>query len=340
MSEAIQSGPEARATQAPRPNAIVHIGWHKTGTTSIQKFLGINRDMLLERGFECRDFLTLFDRIDHVLFCLAPASEFLNPDRALKLLRKYGVRTLSEVREHIATFEQKLDVQLKNNPDFTYIISSETLKVMFQSPWQIGTLDSWLKSRFSNVRYVAYFRRQDRYLESQFVQAINNGKQMSLEAYGKENVLQDYCKFANKWQENVGADNLNLRLFDKAHLVDNNSVADFCNFAGINTDGLQMPKRENVAIGTRAVKVLAWLHRQKLTKLLPPGKRLRLSKVFGQGSKVEFSKKQRAEILSANAESNELFRLTYFPKLDYLFSPPKDLADNSNHVGSALNAVA
>ena len=340
MSETTQSGPNARATLAPRPNAIVHIGWHKTGTTSIQQFLGINRDLLLERGFDCRDFLTSFNRIDHVLFCLAPAQEFMNPIKTLKLLHKYGIRMLPEAKNRVAKFEHELDEQLKKNPDVTYIISSETLKDMFQTSEQIITLDSWLKSRFSSIRYVAYVRRQDTYLESQYVQAVKNGAQMSLEEFGKKYLLQNYFQFANKWQENVGAESFNLRIFDPAHLTDNNSVSDFCNFAGINTHGLRMPKRANAAVGTRAIKMAAWLHRQNFAKKLSPNKRHRLSKMFGQGAKVEFSKEQRAEVLSANAESNELFHQTYFPELEYLFSPPKDLAGNANHVGSTLSAIA
>ena len=128
---------------------ILHIGTHKTGTTSIQEWLAA----------------TMSEPRDGVVYL--PSHRFQEAHHAFAWSILPRFRASPIARPHIVEPE-KLTRAIEKAPGDTVIVSTENL--CFALADNIARLAEVLKP--FDTRVVAFLRRQDRYIESEYVQRV------------------------------------------------------------------------------------------------------------------------------------------------------------------------
>ena len=122
---------------------VLHIGAHKTGTTSIQKFLFQNRSSLQEAGVS---YVVPNENAAHL-------HEYLQLDRSVL------------THPHFKADVHGLLELLSSASGDVVIGSSENFSFLFD-PREVSELASALQREFSDIKIVCYLRRQDRHVIS------------------------------------------------------------------------------------------------------------------------------------------------------------------------------
>lgn len=148
---------------------IVHIGAEKTGSSSIQQFMHMNKFTLAELGFL---YLHNPGRVDYrgiSAFCM-------NQGHADLYLRREGVKTSSQRAEFDKNFLSDFHRQMgaATGHIHTVIISSEHLNVKLHSLDEIERLKQLLSKYSSRVKIVCYIRDQTSKVCSQYSTRIKN----------------------------------------------------------------------------------------------------------------------------------------------------------------------
>lgn len=196
---------------------FLHIGTHKTGTTALQTFLTRRAPGLDERG------------VHYVRAGLGEGQAHHALSWALRGQYLGDASVWDEVRDEIAA-----------NRDKPTVVSSEAF--WFTEPQAVG---AELKDA-GPLKIVVYLRRQDRYLQSLYKQAVTGGKPQTFEDwYARYHYRGDYLSVMRKWAEVFGPGAIVLRPYDrKGTRVD--ATADFFDAIGADVADL-LAKRKNQA---------------------------------------------------------------------------------------------
>lgn len=183
---------------------ILHIGRHKSGTSSLQKFLYTNRLQLEEYGFYYP--LNGLKGIAHHHISLPLSKSNLKTNNLENILKtKVFLDFYSEVKTKLNKFNVIVSSEAFQNCD------PKSIKYLFKD------LD---------VKVVVYVREQVSYLISSYSQYIqNNNSNLTIDEYEKMIFNADYLKFLKNWQ-NIFS-NLSLSLFSREKLKNCNIIDDF-----------------------------------------------------------------------------------------------------------------
>lgn len=200
---------------------ILHIGTHKTATTSLQHFFALNRSKLAAQGF----FYPENDDSAYVFNFLASRVAFGKQAEAADFLAK--------ARE-----------KAKQAGCHTVLISGESFYAMtaffFDLQKRTRTEDYWAHEErlilavkeccagYDDVRIVCLFRPQDELAGSLYNQLIKNTFGIS-ESYAEfleqTRPLYDYQKHVALWEGAFGKECVNIKNF---HSVKSDVIRDFC----------------------------------------------------------------------------------------------------------------
>lgn len=197
---------------------ILHIGSHKTATTSIQKFLLENNAELKSKGYS--------------LFTLEP-----NGSDSLYGHANHWVEHSGYNENFSAKFNLDWVNQIKKLEELdTLIFSAEHLSWIFDFN-EIRKIGSYLKKYFKSIKIVCYIRRQDEQLLSHHQQGSKHHDWCEQRYYGDSpsplpdtNCLYEYLDYYTKlsmWGEVFGNDNVIIRPFEKEQLVNADIISDF-----------------------------------------------------------------------------------------------------------------
>jgi len=143
----------------------LHIGFEKTGTTSIQQFLHRNRGELAKKGFYHPVSL---DTPNNTFLYVAAADEDRIND-AHKIVRR-GL-SAEAFRAKVAL---DLSAELKGRGG-TLVLSNEHMHSEVRSPAAVTRLKDLLRPHCKEIKILAYVRRQDRVAVSQYSTALKVG---------------------------------------------------------------------------------------------------------------------------------------------------------------------
>lgn len=222
---------------------FLHIGAHKTGTTALQQGLQQNRALLAERG---------------AAYVAAPNLAHLHSYLGFRQIgalvpEGFGVRDLPA-----------LTAQLAGAQGETVIASSENFSFFFQ-PGPIEDLARALKPHFDRISIVSYLRRQDRHAISHHQEGAKPHRQAEGALWGHaaqalpvpaphQALYLDYDRRMGLWADAFGAENLVLRIYDRARLVQGDILADFLAQLGLALDGIASVGDRNVSLGAAQAK--------------------------------------------------------------------------------------
>lgn len=214
---------------------FVHIGYYKTGTTALQKFLEINRVILRKQGV-----------------CYPTAGKPVN-NWGMAILAN-GL--LESVGAQVPAWYQRGKLRRPDIYDFhtqwakvvreleecgcrVGIISCEAF-IRFGNVPQAQELVEFVKRQLAgfDVRIVCYIRRPDRYLVSWYSQLVSSGDRIPRLRLSMEHYLRtihvDYMKAMRPWAGAFGADSILVREYDAIRHSNSNTIQDFVNLCEIN----------------------------------------------------------------------------------------------------------
>lgn len=228
-----------------KADIYIHIGVHKTGTSSIQAALYGNRRKLQRHdinylGIDENHSTTLFP-----LFCDAPEKYWIN--------RRAGIDTAAKAARKNAATARALRRALDGNRCSRFVISGEALSVL--STAGVVRLQQTLSRYATRIRVIVYLREPYSYITSAFQQRLRQGE--TYEGLIAKGPLPNYRARLSSYIEVFGREALDIRVFDQDRFVDGNLIADFlCAIGAPPAIAKELPVRHlNTALSLEA----AWL---------------------------------------------------------------------------------
>lgn len=217
---------------------ILHIGSHKTGTSSIQYVLTRSAEALEKAGAS-------------YLQTNALGKQAANANTLAKMKGK-GAAFTSTLSDDVADALIRPEAKLN-------ILSSENL-FWLHDAGEIARLAKLIQLRFESVSVIAYLRRQDMLALSHRKQVISPIPRPAARFYGYQmsalpehqphfHTYFDYHAKLEMWREAFGTENMQVALFQREALKNGDSVADFFARAGLQPPRGEEPVRRNTAVG-------------------------------------------------------------------------------------------
>jgi len=261
--------------------AILHIGCEKTGSTSIQNFLYLNRnDLLVKHG--CLYPVSLGKR-NHTKLGIYTC----NDDKGLVRFLSKG-QTLRDFRKNL---ESEFTEEVKNTSANTIIISNEWLHPRVKSKEEFNRLLGLFENLFSEVKVILYVRQQDKLALSLYSTSLKSGnyKPFRFPVVNDRTDLPyfyDFNAIYGNWVSAFGRGNVYVRVFDRDALVKSDVVMDFLELLDVPKNGLMFTPEENLSLSNTGVFVMRLWNRsyKNVSRFIKPriGRKVRglISKCF------------------------------------------------------------
>jgi hypothetical protein len=326
------------AAAPPRPararfsSCILHIGTEKTGTTSLQRFLGLNRERLLAAGIFVPVSLApaaaqgVLNHSDLVAISLA---EWRMED-ALRHAR--GATDAAGLARLRADSAAALAAEIATVPAScsTLLLSSEHCHSRLLRLHEIDALRGFLSPWVGRFEVLVYLRPQHELALSHYAMHLLAGRPPARalptqqDAWPAGPAYFDYARLLARWSAVFGREAMRVARFDAGALAGGDVIEDACGRLGIDTAGWKRPDRLASGISARGQKFLAAF----LARMAPLGQpeagwmtdfvtaNLRLSEP-GHGNPPA---RAVVEAFAARFEAgNERVRADWFPARQRLF---------------------
>jgi hypothetical protein len=320
------------------PICYLHIGFEKTGSTSIQGFLTENAERLRAQGVLVPQTLARSDGFRSHIGLTACA---LDDDKTEDDLRQhFAVGS----REELLGFRQQASERLRQELDAapgtgTLVLSDEHLSSRLERLQEVVRVRQMLARLCREVRVVAYVRNQADLLESIYNEALKNGFHdfdlvPDFEP-GQPNswISRTYFDFHAtllRWAQVFGNDRITVRVFDPDTLQQGDVVRDFAALAGLDVGPLVFPPRLNEGLDLRAQSFLLNMNHELAA--LPPGEAFRIRDTLvsilmercrGRGRQLAAGEAER--FMAQFRTGNEMLRRQWLPGRPILFRDrPRD----------------
>lgn len=220
---------------------LLHIGRHKTGTSSLQHFLFLNRAQLEAQG---------------LYYPKSGLAQVAHHDIARHLHVKQRQALPPPERRRLAQTMRALREEISPRTD-TVLLSSEAFQ---------NCQPQWLAAHFvpQDTRVVVYIREQVDYLVSSYQQKVHaTGYAASLAEYADE-VAINYDAFLTRWERVFGRERVQVRAYSRTRLVEGDIVADFGGVLGLALDqGYERPTDDqNPSIGGALLELKRLVNRR------------------------------------------------------------------------------
>lgn len=221
---------------------LLHIGTEKTGTTSLQKFFSINKDMLAKGGIWYPDSEKLDYCHRNAHFPLAAALFDQCPD------------FVTPAKHHNAdVLYKKLLQDFEAREETGLLLSAEHFSSRCSQPRMIARLRKLLKG--FNVQVLFYVRPQHELLLSAYSTFLKSGGQKTLEEVSRERWLKpegiyfNYLRLAQRWWKVFGEDKVRVQVFQAQSMPQGDLYRDLISiFDAQWRDDIKVPDRQNPPI--------------------------------------------------------------------------------------------
>lgn len=315
--------------------AIIHIGMPKTGSSSIQKWLGINRAALKAKGVHTgegmfREKSGYYPQgLKWAIFHIA-VHEFGIEESLAWLGNRRHPEGEEKIYEHFRPLIEQFE---KLSGESGIFIHSE--ECLYKSNLiHIYVLDKFLSNYFDDISYVVYIRDTVDFFVSMYQQKLQD-------AHRHEDATLGYSEFLKKCASElipyVGLETsygnlfnwsrllenkFNVRLLESDWLINGDLIEDFASLIGFGP--LLKPRKINESIAAEYIEYVRFLNHETLLAL---PRKVR-SKAFGilrsesiGKPKLAASDAQANSIRYIHSDLEERIRKSFFSDRTYLFSP-------------------
>lgn len=238
-------------------NFIIHIGWHKTGSTALQVFLLKNRKALIRR---CQTYYPqegLLTCAHHTVAWSFQGRE-ASPWGPVAVLEGGGDAYLRAAMES-ASSKGCTKIVLSSEEFCTFDLDA------------IQSLSKSLRAMADSVKVVAYIRRQDLLVESAYNMQVKwwgARLRADFDEYVKgKRAYPNYFRILKGWAGVFGVSNLIVRRYEREALESRDVRIDFCEAVGLNHEGLgHMEEDVNDSLGPKALEFLRILNNLDVSK--------------------------------------------------------------------------
>ncbi len=316
------------------PTCVLHVGFEKTGSTSIQAFLTEHVERLQRLGHFVPRSLARGDGFcNHVrLPAHALADDKLDDDVRVH----FGLASHDQLAAFRGATRRLLASEIRTRGGGgTMLLSNEHLSSRLDQDDELERLRDLLGGFCDEFRIIAYLRNQVDVLESLYGEAIKGGHcdislipDFSADA-GDPWIGQDYFEYGRtlrRWVRVFGRDSVEVRLFDRTTLRSGDVVADFLGCLGIDPSRFAALPRANERLDARAQAFLLRINRA--LRPLPPDEANRIRDVvtgllaaMPQGPSLQLSEPEAQDFMALFRDENEWVRERWFPSSATLFPP-------------------
>lgn len=270
---------------------ILHIGFPKTGTTTIQEHLILNKDSLLQQSFYVPpiDELGAFSQFGlenagHAGLFLAAGDSGQKGWLFNWILLLLGMDPQNTSREYLREpWERTLrNVDENRKKADSVILSCECLSLCEEN--RVAAVRELLTRSFDEVKVIVYLRRQMESLISMYSEVHKIGgyfptfeTHLSIQKEVWENHFFNYEKVLALWGKYFGEKNITTRIFYRHEMVNNDLLDDFAKFAGFDNSALKREESKNYSLPSEVIEFLRLVN--KTYPLVIPGKGVNINRV-------------------------------------------------------------
>jgi hypothetical protein len=331
---------------------ILHIGTEKTGTTSLQNFLVINRQALSQHGY-------LYPRSAGPKGYRTLAAAAYDSDRRDDLTKNLGIRSDAALRSYQASVLAQLRAELQQTSGIdTTIFSSEHFQSRLTRESELQRLkDIVAQLGFSEVSVLVYLRNPVEIANSLYTTSVRKGSTAG-NPPGPDNAywrnICDHRETLVRWREVFGRDAIVPRIYNLTESVNDSTIDDFMTRIGLplSQTSFVMPERKNEGMTHTGLEILRRVNRQVPVFMddgTPNRMRKGIEKVFAAhmtfGKKYGLPETLRRQYEEAFLDSNEWVRAEYFPDRQQLFEaarvpPPSECRLENSQLDQIADLVS
>lgn len=302
---------------------ILHIGTEKTGTTSIQEFLALNRADLAAQGLHVPEFLGARTH----RWAAYMAEDVARIDG---FSRQIGLADDADKRQaRKQEIRAQLEEEVALHPHARWLISSEHLQSRLTTPEEVERLAAILHPLFSDIQILIYLRHPLSTAISYWSMRVKGGA--PLLALGEPGSfghhICDHRGILERWRAAFPSAAFTVRLFERQSFVAGDLIRDFCDASGVDwRPDQQMPPRLNETLSYQALRLLARINERVprwLDGRINPNRAALASSFLESFATFPPYCPSRSELMRYSAhyrDSEEWVRATFFPERNGLWS--------------------
>ena len=248
MSEHTHFGDKRTVTD--RPKLVLHIGTHKTGTTTIQKFAAANRAELSALGLHYPALIPSFGPRNPGHHHFAHA---LSDEGSPSVTRQEALAFIDKVREDAGD----RTVLLSAEPFFRHVLGARDGADYWTARRNYIRAVAEALSGF-DVTVVVVFRRLDDFVQSLYKESVLQSRYSKpiTDFVRERRTSFEYGRHLDLWEDLFGHDALKISLYDK-RVRGRATVDQFFALLGCDTTGIvaNVTSEANVSVSPIAVEV-------------------------------------------------------------------------------------
>lgn len=199
----------------------IHIGMHKTGSTSIQKSLReLNLDNIAYMPLGNDNHSAIFSTV------------FLSEPQFYPA-HKRNKRTKDEVEDLRKYYCDRIEKSIIEMNPKSLVSSGEDISLMDYGA--VERMRQYFERFFDSINIVGYVRPPASYMSSALQQRLSGGQSIAFET-----LYPNYRKRFEKFDLAFGSRNVILKKFDKSTLVGGDVVTDFATIIGLEADNFSI----------------------------------------------------------------------------------------------------
>jgi hypothetical protein len=191
---------------------FLHVGLEKTGTTTLQVMMALNRRLLKSHGYF---FPTTLEgsTSNHIGLALCAA----NPEAATDLRQYAGLTSGTAYASFLRRYPRQIAQELAQSGCHTAILSNEHCTSRLYTTAEIVKLYRMIAPLARECRAIIYLRRRDELVASHYSNSVKAGATHEF-YYPKGIQWLDYLRVLDMWAQVFGEENLTIRIFEPQQL--------------------------------------------------------------------------------------------------------------------------
>lgn len=246
-----------QATGKKLAQILIHVGYQKCGSKSIQNYTNINRKLMKDHGIATIKG-TKIGNSDLALMAYGGV-----PSRISSMKSTYGLPESATEEDVYAAIEKKIDEDIAAFELPSLFFSYEGLLRLPKEG--VERIIKLLSKYTDTIKVLAIVRRQDRQCISGYTTRLRNSDLSHRSIFYNLNnqiVGIDYFKHLNFWNRQVGRQNMTVLAFE-----DMTDVSfDFAEWLGMDPTKVKIPPRQNPSLSAQGQEVLRAFNEQYADK--------------------------------------------------------------------------